>query len=238
MGPQVLDPAVGRPRRRGLLFVLALLLLLLLLGRSLASYIIEYQWWNEIGQLQTFYSQMLYGLLPPVVAALLFFAVLWVAHARGLKAAGTGLSAHPNYSLLSTLALLALASLLALITVDSDTIVRFAGGQGIDVTNTYRDPAFGRSLAFYFFDLPFYTQLLRLVLVLAAATALVYFLVSRFWSLRSQFGQRNVEINLSDLRVSALSASTLVRTMSALFLLALAATYYLDRYRMVLTQHA
>ena len=73
---------------RGLIIVV--LLFILGGGRWLASYAVEYQWWQEMGQVETWFQMLSYGFVPVVLAALVGFAVLWLAHARGLKLAGTG----------------------------------------------------------------------------------------------------------------------------------------------------
>ena len=81
-------------RRRGLraLAVLPVVLVLILLAaRTIASYVIEYQWWREMNQVPTWIDLMLYGFAPLAAATLLTFAVLFAAHARGMKFAGAGL---------------------------------------------------------------------------------------------------------------------------------------------------
>ena len=101
------------PRPRRWLVVLVVSALAILLGaRWLTGLAIDWQWWGEIGQRETWLAMLAYGTAPALAAALLVFAVFFVAHARGLKAAGTGLGEHPLYARLSALALL-LAALMA-----------------------------------------------------------------------------------------------------------------------------
>ena len=90
-----------------------------------------------------------------LVAWVVVFAVSWIAHARGLKYAGERLSAHPAYARLSTLAVAFVSLVLTLATIDGWTIARYVGGQGAG-TSAWADPVFQKSLAFYFFELPFY----------------------------------------------------------------------------------
>lgn len=138
-----------------------------------------------MGQVETSSQMLSYGFVPVVLAALIGFAVLWVAHARGMKHAGTGLGEHKTYAKLATAALFVVGLLLALATVDSWTVVRWAGGNGLD-TGAYRDPVFGKPLAFYFFELPFYSLLLRFVLGVSVLTAIVHWLTARGWTLKGQ----------------------------------------------------
>ena len=75
-----------RPRPSRKFFILALLFVVLIGARSIASYTIEYEWWKELGQVSTWTSMLLYGFGPSVIATLIVFIVLWIGHARGMKA--------------------------------------------------------------------------------------------------------------------------------------------------------
>src|SRR6185369_9418113 len=99
---------------------------LLLSARTIASYAIEVQWWKELGQFKTWLSMLYYGLAPVLAATLLAFAVLWIAHARALKFAGTSLGQNRIYARVSALALLVLGYLISAASIDTWTVVRFA----------------------------------------------------------------------------------------------------------------
>ncbi|MGA9623684.1 MAG: UPF0182 family protein, partial [Bryobacteraceae bacterium] len=92
--------------RAGCIAFFIILGLLLLSARVLASYVIEIAWWKELGQFHTWLSLLYYSTAPLTAATLLAFAALWVAHARALKFAGTGLGEHRIYARISALALL------------------------------------------------------------------------------------------------------------------------------------
>ena len=72
------------------LLVVALLFLVLIGGRTAASYVIEYQWWQEMGQVSTWFNMLLYGTLPVAAASLLAAVLFWLAHMRGVKFSGSG----------------------------------------------------------------------------------------------------------------------------------------------------
>jgi len=72
----------------------------------MASYVIEVEWWKELGQFRTWLSMLYYGLAPVALATLLAFAALWTAHARALKFARTRLRDHKVYARIATLGLL------------------------------------------------------------------------------------------------------------------------------------
>ncbi|MBL0160271.1 MAG: UPF0182 family protein [Bryobacterales bacterium] len=223
---------------RGLIIVI--LLFVLGGGRWLASYAVEYQWWQEMGQVETWFQMLSYGFVPVVLAALIGFAVLWVAHARGMKHAGTGLGEHKTYAKLATAALFVVGLPLALATVDSWTVVRWAGGNGLD-TGAYRDPVFGKPLAFYFFELPFYSLLLRFVLGVSVLAAIVHWLTARGWTLKGQAADWREggipQIDVRDLDPRGALESAFLRGVAAVFLAGLAVRYYLDRYDLLLEDH-
>ena len=78
------------PESRSIIVVLAILVG----ARSMASYVIEVEWWKELGQFSTWLSMLYYSIAPVALATLLAFAALWIAHARALKFAGTRLGEH------------------------------------------------------------------------------------------------------------------------------------------------
>ncbi|HET8548538.1 MAG TPA: UPF0182 family protein [Bryobacteraceae bacterium] len=217
------------------------LLLLFIAGRTLAGFVIEYEWWKELGQLETWASILLYGLLPVVVAALVVFAVLWIAHARGLKHAGTGLRRHPAYARIATVALLVVGIVVAAAAIDGWTVVRFAGSHRAGAgTNPWRDPVYGQPLSFYIFDLPFYRELAQLVLVTAVLAGLLNWLTGRIWTLRDRFpglhGNIAIDLELGDLLREGLTYP-FARVALALFLIALAGSLWLGRYTLVYSDH-
>src|SRR4051794_6334606 len=112
-------PRRPNPSRRILLVVI--LLALLIGARSIAHYFIEFEWWKELGQLSTWTSMLLYGLVPLIVATLLAFVILCIGHARAMKFAGSHLSDYPIYGKLSSIALFLLSILIAVSSIDSWT---------------------------------------------------------------------------------------------------------------------
>jgi hypothetical protein len=142
--------------RGGLIFAIAIVLLILFGARTGASWVLDYEWWKEMGQMATWISMLIYGVAPIVAAAVVAFFAFWVAHARALKSAGTGLRAHPTYARLSTLAIALFAILFATAAIDSWTVVRYFGGGGAATpAGAWHDPVYGRPLPFYLFDLSF-----------------------------------------------------------------------------------
>src|SRR5271163_2052985 len=103
----------SQPRQQiGLL--IGVVVLLLLFSRTICSLILDYAWWGELGQVPTWIRMSAYQYGPGLAAWLILFLVLWIAHARGLKYAGTRLGEHPIYSRLVTLGLAVLSLIIAL----------------------------------------------------------------------------------------------------------------------------
>ncbi len=224
----------------GLVFLLIALLALLAASRTAASYLIDYQWWQELDQIDTWLSMLLYSILPRTGATLIAAVVLWIAHARAMKFAGTRLSDYPTYARLATAGALVAGFLVASLSLDTWTIIRYFGARGLpEETMAWRDPAFGRPLAFYLFELPFYQMARSFVTTTAVAAALVYWITARGWQLRYRFPelQRSEEIDLSIFRLEGAVESVLLRVALAVFLLGLAVRFYLGRFEMVFNDH-
>jgi len=236
----------GTARPRAGWVVLIFLLILLLLGaRSIAGYIIDYNWWKEMGQVQTWFALLAYSLAPVAIAAVVVFAVLFTAHARGMKFAGERLGRHRWYARVSAAVLLVLAVIIAASVIETWTVVRYFGGQRLPTEATsWHDPVFAQPLKFYLFDLPFYSLLRQFLLVVAVAAAIIYWLTARGWQLRggiAEFGERFKQSETGlDLRLLGLRGaleSRFLRGVTAVFLLALAFRFYLGRYEMMWNDH-
>ncbi|MCS6952197.1 MAG: UPF0182 family protein [Bryobacterales bacterium] len=223
---------------RPLLLVAALIVVLS--ARLVARYVIEYQWWRELNQVPTWVSMLLYGVAPVAAATVLAFLVLWAAHARALKFAGTSLRYHPRYAFVSTVALFLIALALASATIDTWTVVLYFGGRGLPAEATqWRDAIFNLPLRFYLFDLPFYSLLRRYVLALAVVAALVYWAAARGWQIYERIPEfREMgEIDPRLFRLEGALESRFLRGAGAVFLLGLAAQFFLGRYEMLVQDH-
>ena len=220
-----------------LIFVL---LVLLLSTRSLASYLIEIQWWKELGQLTTFFSMLYYSVAPVAAATLVAFVVLWVAHARAVRFGGSRLGENRLYARISTLLLLGLAWIIAAAAIDTWTVVRFAGSRGLpEAATRWHDTVFGKPLSFYLFDLPFYQMLRRYAGALAIVAMILYWAAARGWQLRYRLPQlRNAqEIDPAFFRLEGGLESRFLRGAAVITLLTLALRYYLERFEMVYNEH-
>ena len=228
-------------RSNGARVTLIVLAFLILLGaRSLASFSIEYQWWKELGQTETWFNMLTYGFAPLLVATLLAFGILWLAHARALKFAGTGLGEHSLYAWISSLGLLLVGYLIAVGSIDTWTIVRYVGSHAESLgPNAWRDSVFGMPLKFYLFDLPFYSDLRGYLLALVIVSVLVYWVAARGWQLRYRLPELREmrQIDPSFFRLEGGLESRFLRGALVIFLFALALRFFLARYEMVYDDH-
>ena len=216
--------------RLGLGLLIGLGVLLLLTARWIAGYTIEYAWWQEMGQVSTWFEMISYGFVPRIIAGVVVFLALWTAYYAGAKPGSLGMA---------TLALLGVSALLSLMFIDSWTAVRYFGARAAVIDpQAWRDPVFNQRLPFYLFELPFYEMVLRLVLVSSMVTLIVYWVASH---LRKLLDLRNLPpgtpINLGDLGLTRLLDSLLVRGAGVIFLLSLAGSFYLDRFSLLTTDH-
>ncbi len=234
-----------RQRRGGLLYLVVFLLILLVSSRYIAATLIDYSWWSELHQVDTWISLLVYGTGPIALAAVLFFAAFWTAFQLGIRS-GTDalLFGVVTRSLITRLAPVVLAVLaigVANATVDSWAVVRYFGGLRLPPSPTeFVDPIFGRALHFYFFGLPFYNMLLRVVLVGTVLSLLIYWVASNVETVSRRMPGlgSSTPFDFEGLRIGEAFHSQFVRLMAACFLLALAVKFYFNRYDLLLQDHS
>lgn len=206
---------------------------------------IDYSWWSEIQQVDTWINLWLYGTVPVVIVAILFFAVFATAFfaatrtARGSFAA-SGLLGRKAVFRLGLAALALVAILAANATVDNWTTVRYFGGLHLPHNpGEFYDPIFGKSLHFYFFGLPFYTMLLRVVLVGAVLSLILYWLASNIESIGRRFADLHLDesFQFNSLSLRDTFNSSFIRMALAVFLAGLAVHYYFARYELLFEDH-
>ena len=224
--------------RFGIIGLVITFFFLLFVVRWGASLLVDYSWWKELGQVSTWIDLYSYSTLPIAAATVLTWIVLLVAHSRAVHFAGGRVSDYPLYSRVSALVLLLLAFMISDGSIDSWTVLRFAGSRSLTNIDTFQDPIFGKPVTFYLFDLPFWSDIRGYIFAVVLVTILVYWLVARGWQVRFSFPElRNGQFDLSFFRLSGGLESRFLRGALAFFLVALAARYYLARFEMVWNQH-
>ena len=232
---------------RNLILLAVLLALILGLTNSIANFIIDYNWWKEVGQVETWISMLWYSIAPAAAGALVAFIALWVAHVRGLHFAGVRPRDFRLYSRLVPVGLAIVAILFASASIDYWTIMRFFGSRGVTLPPaTWKDQVFSRALPFYLFDLPFYSEVLGFVFVLAILCALVFWATARGWQLAEHFrrGQlsgrspKTLDLGPQALLLPGATRAGFVRVIAVILLLGLATWVFLGNYKLLFNSHA
>jgi uncharacterized protein len=214
---------------------------------AVANFVIEYNWWKEIGQVDTWIGMLWYSIAPAAAGTVVAFIALWIAHARGVHFAGVLQKDYRWYSRLMPVGLAVVAFVFASSSIDYWTVMRYFGSRGIaQPVDAWKDQVFSRSLPFYLFDLPFYTEVLSFVFVLAILCALVFWATARGWQLAERFrygrltdgSGRTLVLGPDSLLLPGATRAGFVRVISAILLLGFAVWVYLGNYELLLNSHA
>jgi uncharacterized protein len=237
-----------RPSQIAKLIVLMFLLgIIAWAATTAANFIIEYNWWKEVGQVDTWIGMLWYSIAPAAAGAVVAFIALWVAHASGLRFAGIRGKDFRWYSRLIPFGLAFVAIIFASNSIDYWTVMRFFGSRGLTVApDAWKDQVFSRGLPFYLFDLPFYSQLLGFVFVLAILCALVFWATARGWQLAERFRFGRLRSGSSDplilgpntLLLPGATRAGFVRIIGVILLLGFAVWVFLGNYELLLNSHA
>src|SRR5260221_12083370 len=115
--------------------------------------------------------------------------------------------------------------------------MRFFGpGGGTLPPATWTDPVFSRALPFYLFDLPFYSEVLGFVFVLAIFCALVFWATARGWQLWLRGGAlRTFDLGPHGLLLPGVARPGFVRVIALILLLGFATWVFLVTYQLLFT---
>jgi len=234
-----------RKRPGGLFFFILLALIVLISARFIAGTLIDYAWWNELHQLDTWINLLLYGTVPILLAILIFFTAFWTAFRLGIRHTPDA----PLYGFLKRSFVIRVAAIvLALFsigvansTVDSWTVVRYFGGlRQTPAPGEFIDPIFQKPLHFYLFDLPFFNLLLSVALVGAVLSLLIYWAAAhadRVGKLLQNRLPGGPPFELEHFQFRGLFDSTFIRATGVVLLLGVALKVYFDRYGLLLEDH-
>jgi len=216
--------------------IIGILLLLLFSASAICKTVIDFEWWQEVGQTEAWWAQFYYQTGPRIAATLIAFVLLWVVVARAMKTGGSGLGRHPLYAKVATLATLVVGWILAGIFFSGWDTARYLASTQTPRTGV-ADPFFGKSLEFYFFELPFYESVASFTVALFIVATLLHFVVSQVASAGSLFrtmGDGQFEIEWRNLN----GGGAATRILGACALVALAGQFFLNRYDLAFEDHA
>jgi hypothetical protein len=204
--------------------------------RDAAGFALELSWWKELGQPAAFWRLLEVRWLPQAAAGsagmLVFVAIFHSARRR----CATALSESTVFSLAGSALAGAAGFLLSMAAIDPWTAALWWSARN---TGVYVDPLFGRDLAFYFYQLPFYQMLLGWATSFCVVGLALYALSLLLGAELVAFMEKPetpFRVKAAPARVLAALASG-VRAGGALFLVLLAAGKFLDRYALLYSQH-
>jgi uncharacterized membrane protein (UPF0182 family) len=235
------------PRQIRNIVLLALAFFLILGSRGIAKFVIEYEWWKEMGQVETWFSILLYQIAPALAAGLVaWFAALW-AHSRGLSFAGVPRGAYALYNRASAAFLLLVSFVFLASSIDAWKVMAYVGASGIQVPEgAWQDPVFSKELSFYLFDLPFYYVLLRYLLGLAIFVIVVFWATARGWQVYERFQRfrsaggstEQFDPGPNPLLLEGATRTSFARILGSVLLVGAAAWFFLGQYSLLHNQHA
>ena len=235
-----------QPSQIRIIIIAAAVLVLLASSRTISDLVIEYQWWQEMGQLPTWYSMLMYQILPATLASIVaWLALLW-AHRGGVQFAASPAAHSKIYSRIVLVALLVVAVVFIGTSVNEQKVMAYIGSFGVDTPpDPWTDPVFEEELSFYLFKLPFYGQLLRYVFVLAVFSTLIFWASGRGWQIYERLRQFRSEGGAMEefdpgpnpLLLPGATQTSFARILASIALLALAAWFYLGRYNLLMNEH-
>ena len=235
-----------KPSQIRIIIIAAAVLVVLASSRTISELVIQYQWWQEMGQLPTWYSMLMYQILPATLASIVaWLALLW-AHRGGVQFAASPAAHSKIYSRIVLVALLVVAVVFIGTSVSAEKVMAYIGSFGVETpAGAWIDPVFEQELSFYLFELPFYGQLLRYVFVLAVFSTLIFWASGRGWQIYERLRQFRSEGGAMEefdpgpnpLLLPGATQTGFARILASIALLALAAWFYLGRYNLLMNEH-
>src|SRR5690348_8470039 len=131
-----------------------------------ADFLLDVQWWKDLGQLPTYWQFLRIRWLPQTAAALVGMLVLFFVFRAACRHVSTNISQTRLFTTAGAFISILVGLIVSYNAIDPWTIALFIGARE---PGAYRDPLFGRPLTFYLFRLPFYEMIFGWVAALAVA---------------------------------------------------------------------
>ncbi|HOE55977.1 MAG TPA: UPF0182 family protein [Bacillota bacterium] len=231
-------------RTRGFTMLLAVLVLIIVFFSNISAYIIDYQWFLELGYKEVFFKKLVTQLqffVPALVALfLLFYLYLNSINAHSIKLSGMILTnaekkARTKLFVLSSLGLSFILSLIFVTDIWYDFLI-FINKTPFGLA----DPIFGKDIGYFIFSLPFLNKLYNYLLVLVFAVAAVTFTFNIFSFFASRAASGNFDMSERPISYSRDTYGKILRTASkqlillgAVFFLILAFGFYLRTFALL-----
>lgn len=228
----------GSIKTKGLTILLAAVVLVIAFFSNIAVYLIDYQWFSELGYKEVFFKKLFTQLqffVPSLILLfILFFVYLSSINAHSIKHSGVILSnvekkVRTKVFLFSSLALSFIFSLIFVLDIWYDFLI-FMNKTAFELA----DPIFARDIGFFIFSLPFLNKLYNLLMLLIFVIAALTLLFNMFNFFNTKVSNEHFDMNVrpisnpKDIYKNILgAASKQLMFLGGLFFLLLAFGFYL-----------
>lgn len=225
-------------RTKGITLLLAIFVIVIVFFSNIAVYIIDYQWFAELGYKEVFFKKLITQLqffLPALtVLFVLFYLYLKSINAYSIKHSGVILSnvekkVRNKVFLVSSFAISFILSLIFVVDLWYDFLI-FINKASFGIA----DPIFGRDIGYFIFSLPFLNKLYNFLIVLVFAVAAITLLFNLYNFFNTKVTNEHFDINVKsinnskDIYKSILgAASKQLMFLGGIFFLLLAVGFYL-----------
>ncbi len=234
-------------RSRGLIILGVIAVVLIAFLTNITTYLIDYQWFSELGYKEVFFKKLLTQLeffVPSLlVLFLLFYVYLKSINAHSLKNSGVLLSnsekrVKNKMFILASLLLALVFSILFVTDIWYDFLI-FINQTPFNLM----DPIFSKDISYYMFILPFLNKLYNFLILLVFAFAAVTLLFNLMTFLTAKGPGENMEANIrsfynpKDIYKNILgAASKQLMLLGGLFFLLLAFGFYVRIFELLYSQ--
>lgn len=191
-------------RGKGYIILIAVLLLIIAFFSNIAGYLIDYQWFSELGYKEVFFkklfTQLQFFVPSLVVLFVLFYVYMNSINRHSIKHSGVILSnsekkVRNRVFMFASLGLSFLFSLVFVSDIWYDFLI-FINRMSFGL----QDPIFGKDIGFYMFALPFLNKLYSFVLILIFVVAAITLLFNMFSFFTTKIPQEPIDINIRNMR--------------------------------------
>ncbi len=228
----------GSIRTKGITVLLAVLVLVIAFFSNIAVYLIDYQWFIELGYEEVFFKKLVTQLKFFIPALIILFTLfnlyLNSINAHSIKRSGVILSnaekkVRNKIFIFASLGLSFLLSLVFVVDIWYDFLI-YINKTSFEI----QDPVFGKDIGYYVFSLPFLNKLYNflMVLIFAIAAITIIFNLYNFFTTKVANGHYDMNVrpmsNPKDIYRNILgAASKQLMFLGGLFFLLLAFGFYL-----------
>ena len=190
----------GSIKTKSITILLAAVILIIAFFSNIAAYLIDYQWFSELGYKEVFFKKLFTQLqffVPSLILLfMIFFLYLKSINAHSIKHSGVVLSnvekkVRTKVFLLVSLAMSFIMSVVFVLDIWYDFLI-FMNKTAFGIA----DPIFTRDIGFYIFSLPFLNKLYNFMLMLIFAVAALTILYNLFNFFNTKVPNEQFDINV------------------------------------------